>query len=53
MNASSPGALAEYEEWVAVGDQDLNGLRGTPQYVDFLERIFPGAQRWERGRTTC
>lgn len=48
INASSPAALAEYEEWVAVGDQDLNGLRGTPQYVDFLERIFPGAQRWEQ-----
>ncbi len=30
INASSPAALAEYEEWVAVGDQDLNGLRGYP-----------------------
>lgn len=48
INASSPATLAEYEQWVAVGDQDLNGLRGTPQYVDFLERIFPGAERWER-----
>lgn len=48
VSSSSPGVLAEYEEWVSAGDQDLNGLRGTRQYVDFLERSFPGRERWER-----
>ncbi|TCK21485.1 tetratricopeptide repeat protein [Pseudonocardia endophytica] len=48
VSRSSPAVLAEYEEWVSAGDQDLNGLRGTRQYVEFLERTFPGRERWER-----
>jgi hypothetical protein len=48
VTAISPAAVVDYEHWVAVGDQDLNGLRGTPQYVSFLERIFPAADRWQQ-----
>ena len=48
VTAISPAAIVDYEQWVAVGDQDLNGLRGTPQYVSFLERIFPAADRWQQ-----
>lgn len=45
VNSTARASVAEYEQWLAAGDQDLNGLRGTAQYVDFLERYFPAAGR--------
>jgi hypothetical protein len=37
----------QYSRWFAAEDQSLSVLRGSPYYVDFLERHFPGTDRRE------
>jgi hypothetical protein len=45
---SAPRAMVwQYSRWFAAEDQSLKVLRGTPHYVDFLERHFPGMERRE------
>lgn len=46
--ASAPRTMVwQYSRWFAAEDQSLKVLRGLPQYVDFLERHFPGMDRRE------
>lgn len=46
------GLSSQYGKWLAFGDQDLNGLRGTGAFADFNDRYFPRAElrktRWPR-----
>lgn len=46
------GLSSRYGKWLAFGDQDLNGLRGTGAFADFNDRYFPRSDlrktRWPR-----
>ncbi len=46
------GLSSQYGKWLAFGDQDLNGLRGTGAFADFNDRYFPRSElrktRWPR-----
>jgi hypothetical protein len=45
---SAPRTMVwQYSRWFAAEDQSLKVLRGSPHYVDFLERHFPGMERRE------
>ncbi|MDD7920147.1 hypothetical protein [Actinomycetospora callitridis] len=41
MSSTDSGYVSRYAQWLSTGDQDLNPLRNTPQFVDFLDRYFP------------
>lgn len=38
------GISSQYGKWLAFGDQDLNGLRGTDSFVHFIDRYFPRSE---------
>lgn len=44
LNTAS-GFASRYSKWLAFGDQDLNGLRGTAAFADFNDRYFPRSER--------
>ena len=45
------GISSQYSKWLAFGDQDLNGLRGTDSFTHFNDRYFPRSEPRKAVRT--
>lgn len=45
------GISSLYSKWLAFGDQDLNGLRGTDSFAHFNDRYFPRSEPRKAGRS--
>ncbi|MFC5139099.1 tetratricopeptide repeat protein [Actinomycetospora rhizophila] len=41
VRSTDSGYVARYAQWLATGDPDLNPLRSTEQFIDFLDRYLP------------
>jgi hypothetical protein len=41
VSVTDSGYVGRYAQWLSTGDQDLNPLRQTPQFIDFLDRYLP------------
>lgn len=41
VNCTDSGNVSVYAQWLATGDQDLNPLRTTSEFVVFLDRYLP------------
>lgn len=41
VSSTDSGDVGRYAQWLSAGDQDLNPLRQTKEFVDFLDRYLP------------
>jgi tetratricopeptide (TPR) repeat protein len=41
VSSTHSGYVSQYAQWLSTGDEDLNTLRPTRYFVDFLERYLP------------
>jgi tetratricopeptide (TPR) repeat protein len=41
VSSTDSGYVGTYAQWLATADEDLNHLRSTPSFVDFLDRYLP------------
>jgi hypothetical protein len=44
VRSTDSGYVGRYAQWLSTGDHDLDALRSTPQFVDFLDRYLPNAE---------
>ncbi|WP_169748025.1 tetratricopeptide repeat protein [Pseudonocardia acaciae] len=44
VSCSDSSYVGQFSQWLSVGDQDLNPLRSTPQFVDYLDRYLPNEE---------
>lgn len=44
MSAADSGYVGTYAQWLSTGDEDLNDLRATDEFVDFLDRYLPNEE---------
>lgn len=45
VSRTDSGYVGRYAQWISTGDQDLNRLRSTDQFVLFLDRYLPNDER--------
>lgn len=48
VSSADSGYVGSYAQWLSTGDQDLNDLRSTEYFVDFLDRYLPNEQSRQR-----
>lgn len=48
VSATDSGFVGSYAQWLSTGDQDLNFLRSTTQFRDFLDRYLPNEESRQR-----
>lgn len=41
VRSTDSGYVSRYSQWLATGDRDLDGVRGTFPFQDFLDRYLP------------
>lgn len=44
VSRADSGYVGRFAQWLATGDQDLNPLRATPEFIDFLDRYLPNEE---------
>lgn len=44
VSCSDSSYVGTYAQWLSTGDQDLNPLRATYEFIDFLDRYLPNDQ---------